>query len=129
MKMRRPSLRWIVIAVIVGGAALLLRYQLATRTIAFSRDPNGSGSIRIVEVPTSWSYALLDRYNPYYRFEFHFRDKYLWSSTTLFRDSYRAKSASIQWQETGGAVCFLDGVPIFHLVGGNWKEHGTDPGK
>jgi hypothetical protein len=86
---------------------------------AHSPHPKG-GSVRILAIPTDWLDALTVRYNPYYRFEYHWPDGYLWSAVTFRGESYDAQSASITWLSNTEAVVSLDGTPYFKLQRRNW---------
>ncbi|MDA3798498.1 MAG: hypothetical protein PF692_05390 [Kiritimatiellae bacterium] len=110
-----------VLALLVCCTFVMNRLRPTVMAETHSPHPKG-GSVRILAIPTDWLDALTFRYNPYYRFEYHWPDGYLWSAVTFRGESYDAQTASITWLSNAEAVVNLDGTPYFRLKQRNWVK-------
>ena len=69
----------------------------------------------------AWPLARLED-APQHRFEYY-RGCSLWSCDSFGGDSYRARSAEVEWDSTGTtSTVSLDGSPIFTCHYGHWTK-------
>ena len=122
VKNRRRS--FLIVTAVGVTIGLLIYLRVRPKVFAESHSPHPRGGfIRVVETPTSFLDALLFRYNPYYRFEYHWPGDYLWSAASFSGESYNANRASISWTSGSTATVFLDDIPQFQLQNRQWSAH------